>query len=282
LRCERSERVYQAFVVRWWMAPCPSPYRAFSTRSLEIRGTVSDMATTLVTWNLHTDTGIPKDDVTQSIVVSTAGAFTSADLADLTLGVGQFYNNIPTGGLVALRDVLSPSMDTVNGSLTHSYDISGHLDGSPHGSPTFENGFVLGVNRTGGVVGLPGEVAVVLSLHGSGASTAPVEAPDGSDAGSEIDRPRSRHMGRMFLGHLASNALDASSGAVRPSSVIRDTARLAAKDLAAYLVTHGMGWCVWSRKNAAVYGIVAVSTDNAFDTQRRRGTAATSRTTLAV
>ena len=125
---------------------------------------------------------------------------------------------------------------------------------------------------------LPGEVAVCLSYN-----AVPV-------AGI----PAGRRRGRIFLGPLNTNAMiQAADGHCRPEPMILSDAKIAAKRMrAAALGTGGWYWGVYSPTQAAVeeespgdpgWGdATAVSTDDAFDTQRRRGIAPLARTSLSV
>lgn len=240
------------------------------------------MVTTLITLELPTATGMPEDNVVNSFVVEHNDPFNSIMSANVAAHLSTFYNGVPTGGLTAIMELLSPQMSRATNCPIKAYDITAHLDGSPHGSPVQEQGMALSNISGAPPDGLPAEVAIVATLHGWLADSQPVEAPDGSDADTARDRPRQRRMGRLFVGHLNRNCLSVVDGAVRPHANIRDTLRLACKDLAQNLIDDGMEWSVWSRKAGNTYPIVGVSTDNAFDTQRRRGVDPTARGFTAI
>ena len=75
------------------------------------------------------------------------------------------------------------------------YDITGNLDGSPHGSPYDVTTFTMPAASS--VVGLPSEVALCCTFEANNREEQFVEVPDGSDAGTAVDRPRQRFTGRV-------------------------------------------------------------------------------------
>lgn len=114
-----------------------------------------------------------------------------------------------------------------------------------------------------GTSALPSEVAMCLSYRG--------------DLASGVNPARRK--GRIFLGPLGTNAIDSTvvAGEVRPLPAFTGALRAAGQVLAG--VTVGLPtWCVWSPTALTAAPVTFVSTDNAFDTQRRRGAAPTFRT----
>lgn len=234
-----------------------------------------------------TVTGEEADKITNTFALPgtvTAGDIGTTEEAAINLAFERFYSVAPTGGTLAIAKYLSPVLvDDVNAGRLDLYDITGHLDGTPAGSPFSSTLFDLAGPASAD--GLPNETAFVVTLEGTGRDTAPVEAPDGSDSGVALDRPKQRRTGRIYLGPLGINASTGGTGVVRPTTAFMTDARLATVQLHTELdaVLVGLlGLGVWSRKDGFVYPLEAVSTDNAFDTQRRRGQAATARTRLAV
>jgi hypothetical protein len=84
----------------------------------------------------------------------------------------------------------------------------------------------------------------------------------------------------MFIGPLNSSA--ASNDGHRPFQTYLTDLRNAANVMRDAWNANGITWCVWSRQNAALVPVTHVQTDDAWDTQRRRGLAPTTRVTLQV
>jgi hypothetical protein len=171
----------------------------------------------------------------------------------------------------AIGKYFGPSVSRVANVHEHQvYDLAAELDtpGSGTGSPITTLNFTVPAIVT--AAGLPSEVAMCLSFHAALAG-APVE--------SGATRPRSRRQGRVFLGPLSTAVMneEAGMGETRPRAVIRQEFADAA---AAMTVATGNDWSVWSRADGTVREVVGGWIDNAFDTQRRRGLAPTSRITF--
>lgn len=105
---------------------------------------------------------------------------------------------------------------------------------------------------------LPHEVAFCLSYQ-----AAPVAG-----------QSQARRRGRVFLGPITEGQNDGG----RPSQILCDNVMASAVDLlAAANASTTWQWIVWSRASAAGYDVVGGWTDDAWDTQRRRGVSATER-----
>lgn len=106
---------------------------------------------------------------------------------------------------------------------------------------------------------LPAELAVCLSYR-----AAPVSGV-----------PAAQTRGRIYVGPLGTGFLTTvAAGDVRPLQSSLSTIRAAAITLAN---AAGPDWCVWSPTTLVARPIFEVSTDDAFDIQRRRGAAPTAR-----
>lgn len=190
---------------------------------------------------------------------------------------GALYNFItvePTDGLAKMEDYLSPVIvrDPALGMQVKLYDITGHLDGTPHGSPYYTHGGALiGTLVTG--QGLPSEVACKITLEATGRAAAAVEVADGADPDAKPDRPKARLTGGFYFGPLNDVAIEYDGDIPRVNNSLRDTARLAVKDLSDHIFLNagGANLGVWSRKNGVIVPLEAVSVDDAFDTVRSRG-----------
>lgn len=204
--------------------------------------------------------GLPEDRVVNNLVWATAATPpTTAVMDDIADTIDSFYNTVPSGHN-ALAGFLAPALSrTANASLVKFYDLTGHLDGSAHGSPIYQVPFTLAA-AVPGAEGMPSEVAACLSFR-AGYGT------DAEFAGGT--RPRSRDRGRIYLGPLTKSVTQQdSNGRVRLSVSFQETILSGALILASSTVA---AWSVWSRANANVDPVMAWWVDDAFDTQRRRG-----------
>lgn len=238
----------------------------------------------LATAELTAVSGFPEDSVLNSFVFETDDSFVpSSSGLFIAQAIDAFYDDpTPTNGPVGgfINGTRSRGAGDVKVKL---FDITTSLDGTAHGSPVYEDALTLPAAVSSG--NLPDEVALVLTLRGSDALTQPVEAPDGADPGTAIDRPRQRKSGRIYVGPLTVATLDGTlTVASRPTSALMNAVLEGADALVAACDLYGgalLQWCTWSRANAAVYPITSVSVDNAFDIQRRRGVDATNRTIVS-
>lgn len=227
--------------------------------------------------------GMLEDSVTNTF------AFTGGDPADTThldsladelIG---FYNATNGVAAASIASFLSPVLSRVaSDSTVRIYDIAGHLAGEPHGSPVHQKTFTLGAAV--GTSQFPEEVAMVLTLEANGRLGSPVETADGVDADGLPDRPMQRRTGRIYLGPLNASTGAVVNGRIRPVSTFTQALIESANDLRDDISAFAIAtsWAVWSRKDAAVRAIDAISFDDAFDTQRRRGPRGTVRTRVSI
>lgn len=240
----------------------------------------------LATVTFNAKSGIARDNCVNNLAFSMPGGWPGAgDIAELGALIEDLFDGIHPGQQNALSAYLGNSLvRTANGASVKVYDITGHLDGSPHGSPIGQHLWTLGASL--GTGDLPREVAMCVTLRGVGWDTALVEVPDGADPGAAVDRPRQRHSGRVFLGPLSAGnsvaAADAVTGDVRPGSTFRADILAAFEDFAEEvpIAWAGARLGVWSRAMQFIHTVAAIQVDDAFDTQRRRGSSPTVRTTV--
>lgn len=218
-----------------------------------------------VTWK-HLS-GLPENDVvnTWAFLTPSVGVV-DAELNDVWLALRAFYETTYNGHSVS--GLFGESITRAGGHTAKFYDLTGHLDGSPHGSPVRVSGMTAIASEVG--TELPTEVAICLSFH-SGYGT-DVEFAPGA-------RPRARDRGRIYLGPLTTSVLnyDSTIGRTFVSSAVRTSIANAA---AALRDTAGNAWGVWSRKNARIEPVETAWVDDAFDIQRRRGERPVARTTV--
>lgn len=259
---------------------------------------------TLITVSLPMRTGLTQDVVTNSFVIGGLSAESpGGDALAVANEVTDLYNQahaaMPAGN--AMSGLLSPVLDRTAGACTtRLYDISGDRlenvvpagGGRPrppaHGSPFLEVGFQLGDTVVAN--SLPEEVAICVTLEAAGRGLQLVERADGIDAGGEVDRPRQRFTGRDYFGPWAQHSgnvhTNDAAGACRPVTALLAGLRGVVGRFAEQVNTIDplffLG--VWSRSDGAVRSIDSARTDDAFDTQRRRGVRPTviARTAVAV
>jgi len=195
---------------------------------------------------------------------------TSGQWTTYAAAVEAGFTDVLAGGTGQLRDYLSEQLSGV-GHL-RAYNVTGHLDGSPHGSPILDAPLALGGVGTG-YSPIPAEVAAVITWYAEGRNVAAVE--------SEGLRPKARRTGHTYIGPLSSHAFGVVDQECRFTNAFRDTLKAFAGYLLAVTETEieDTVWemCVWSREDQLVRKTVGGHVDNAPDIQRRRGVEPTSR-----
>lgn len=190
-----------------------------------------------------------------------------ATATDLAAAIKTSLTSVPSGathpGLFYLSKVISRGANTATITM---YDLTGHLDGSRHGSPLYGTAYTVPTSEATATA-WPAESAIVITL----------QAPYGTDVefGPGNTRPRARDRGRIYLGPLIGTVIstvDATTNRTYVSTLASSDLRLFIKSLAAYIGTSftSAQLGVWSRKNAAIKPLSACWVDDEFDTQRRR------------
>lgn len=214
-------------------------------------------------------TGIPHDDVVNDFAFawSGAGTPTTTDLTNLTACLYNFYNITPTGGTNPVGYYMSGMVSRATlGCTVKYYDMHDPI-AEPFGSPLLVDHFTFGLAGTAAGDDYPNEVSIVLSLSA-------VIAPGTTHLG--------RSRGRIFIGPLHRRCSDLTSLTPRPSSTCRTDFGLAAHQLASQAVGADFAWSIWSRADHVLKVIAGGWVDDAFDTQRRRGIDATTRTAWSI
>jgi hypothetical protein len=215
-------------------------------------------------------TGLTQDETINSWVFEADWPTDVGATVDIGTALEEFYVGVGSVPSDRIRYYIGASrLRGANTTDIRIYEITGHLDGSPHGSPIGDYRFNLGVGFSSGE--LPLEVAGALSFHGDYTGI-----PERAGA----IRPRARLRGRVFLGPLD---FVAASVAVpsRPSTTFLNAVAAKFTTLRATTPTIGTGPAmlrVWSRASAVVSPVVAGYIDDAWDTQERRGLAPSART----
>jgi len=226
---------------------------------------------------LTNKSGLPEDRVDTDFAFLAADA-TSGTTDGIASSLINFYNE---AGAAAnnLMHYIGPSISRTAESKVNFYDLSGHLDGTPHGSPIAVYSWTPDGAASG--VSFPTECAVALSFHGDltgivETSPNPAYPPDLP----KFFRPAARRRGRVFIGPITSSCgAEDANGSQRPGGTF--VAQLATW-IAAFMDERA-DFAVWSRVDEALYLVNpdgGWSVDNAYDTIRKRGPAGSSRTLL--
>lgn len=225
---------------------------------------------------------IPEDTVVNVFHFRDVGGsgIITTDLDEIEDALIAFYNSVATGATKTIAAFLAQSMSRVtNRAKIKFYNKNINPDSGDFGSPIRTTSWTLGAIDAGPPTGLTGEAACCLSFEGDLTNIPETEAnPSPPPA---FFRPAARRRGRVYIGPLNEAAIQENSGTdfeVKPSSALLSSLRFSGEDLRDYPLTGGWEWVVYSPTDDQAYTVVTGFVDNAFDTQRRRGNASTSRT----
>lgn len=222
--------------------------------------------------------GLPEDDFVTDWSFKAAGTGDSF-LDGITDSIISFFNTANTTNDVNFY--LSSVVSRVASAASfEAYDLTGALDGSPHGSPFYVRSWTVDTPPSSAEE-FPNEVALVSTLWASGYADVP-ESQANPSPPPPVIRPRARYRGRIYLGPLN----DATAGSAPVSGDLRPGAVFLTDMSDAwfrFMDERGGDFAVWSRADE-VLRLVApdgrITMDDAYDTQRRRGAARTTRTQL--
>lgn len=232
----------------------------------------------LATIRLPSTTNVPANDVTIDIAITGSASDVAANGAAVEDALMNLLNDQATGlpgESIAKR--ISPVISRTVNCEVSLFDITGHEDGSPHGSPFYRAARHNLGPVASGATAVPSEVAVVATLETAARGVVATEAVNivaGPDEPATY-RPKSRNTGRVYIGPLSTEAIEIVSGTARVKQNFRQIITTKFRDLNIAFQAlgaqnpHRVG--VWSRADAIVREAAWVSVDNAFDTQRRRG-----------
>lgn len=213
--------------------------------------------------------GMVEDQIVNNFAFTTAATPPSgSNLDEISDALFDFYNDISGAQSNSLATYLAPCVDRSDPPQIRHFDLAGHLDGTAHGSPIRVDA-MASLDATGLSTGFPAEVAICMSFRST----------YGADAEfTPTTRPRARDRGRIYLGPLISSVgnTDATTGRVKPAQSLIDDITIAGARLRD--AAGGMIWSVWSRKGSSLKSVTTVWVDDAWDTQRRRGERATTKT----
>ena len=227
----------------------------------------------------HTS-GLEKDQVNNTLHVSTneglTDAGTASDIAGDILAAFNAATNV--GASRPLLAMMSKDMSRVVAPTCDVYDIGG-------GSPLATETMAAVLPNASNVSSLPGEIACCLSFRGDYGALLE-EAPDDADADTAPERPRSRVRNRIFFGPLTIDGAAHTTTPIRPHGDLIEALLDLATELGDMINNPNLAsvearWVTWS----GIIGsstVVQASVDNAFDVQRRRGVAPTTRTAVTI
>lgn len=209
---------------------------------------------------------------------TTATGFTN--ITSVFVAIQNFFNS-PVGGGSSVCTYMSRSVDfgTPHCTLV-AYDITGHLDGTPHGSPVASLNWTLATPATTANP-FPEGVAACLSFRGDyGTDVEFGGTPPGAS------RPRSRDRNRVYLGPLNSTcaAQNSTTHATFFTTTFINDCLAQFNDLCSAHTTSTDTWHLrqWSRKNAALKVPTEAWMDTRVDYQRRRSDQGGNRTFITL
>jgi hypothetical protein len=201
----------------------------------------------------------PEDVVVNTFHFATEADWVPADITDIVQRLLTFYNG--PGGTQGVAAWMSNSVipNSANVHEVRIYDLGDPVPRVPIHSSTFSLG-------TTASLPIPAEVAVCLSYR----------APLVSGVNNATRR------GRIYLGPLAVSATETFSGQgdTRPATAMINQILARGVALMALAAPTTPRWVVFSPTTLTATTVTQVLMDNAFDTQRRRGGAPTTRTIL--
>lgn len=213
------------------------------------------MANGLIVVESPHDSGLPEDVSVNTFSVNTAATTLAAAEADIVAAIESFYKDNNTNHPIDWY--LSPV-------LTTAFTITAYDRADPEPRvPIWSNNSTRSAAYPGSSTPYPSEVSVCLSFQAAQIS----------------GTPQARRRGRIFLGPLNPGAAAFTSGRARPADIFIADLAVAAARLRSDMITAGFRWQVWSVAGNSGADVDNGWIDNALDTQRRRGEAATSRTT---
>lgn len=216
----------------------------------------------------------------------------NAGLQAVADAVTDFYTALRSNGRAIVDDFSDVVSNAANAARVDLYDLTGHQDGTPTGSPIWTKTWTV-PDTQGTAAGLPAEMCAVISYSAAGSLNAPVEGglqaiPTPRSAvrmGAPVThqgtiRPRQRLRGRLYIGPLrqASVAAD-SQGEVQLTGEVMATLSQAALAL---INLASAEWQQWSRREALMLPVTAAWVDNEPDVQRRRGRRSSAKTSVGV
>lgn len=198
---------------------------------------------------LDHDTGLPENVAVNTIYLDTASDL-AVEFDNARDSIERFYETASVGAN-AIQTYLSAFL--AGTATVKFYNMADPTPRQLFASRTFSF-------TPAATFHLPPEVAVVTSFHAEYAS----------------GNPNARRRGRLYIGPLATTALNAATpGLVDPT--FQDVLVASTERLQSELQADNIEWVIYSEVDNAFRAVVGGWVDNAWDTQRRRGLPATVR-----
>lgn len=196
---------------------------------------------------LRTADAIPSNFVTNQFCIQGMSNSDNNEAA-ITTAIKDFYDDF--------RSLVFPSDVATTGHMCKFYLAGGPAPNYPFSENSWD--FAAAPSQST----LPREVAICLSFQG-------LRIPG---------TPQARRRGRIYIGPVGTSVQTAG----RPTSATRTALLTAAQQLYTDIQTVDASyrWAVWSTRDGTAVPLHDAWVDDAFDTQRSRGNAPTTRTTL--
>lgn len=201
-------------------------------------------------------TALPEDVVVNTFHFLTGNSPASpGELTDIMAILRNAYNADLAGAGSSVAAALSNLVSrAANAATVECFDLA---DAEPR---LAVSSLAWTVDASSGATASPSEVALCMSFQ-----AAPISGV-----------PQARRRGRVFLGPFNGNVLSLTTPG-RPSAALIASVVGMGGQLLADSITEDVPWCVYSRVGDAMAAVTDGWCDNAWDTQRRRGVAASAR-----
>lgn len=217
--------------------------------------------------------GLPEDVAINDFYFTNddPGTTQAADIAAIVTRLTNFYTVTPSGGSIAIGKLLGIQVDHgANKAKFLTYVGDGpSTPPADWGTPVSTNSWTVPAIVTAS--GLPAEAAVCLSFHADLTDIPETEVnPDPPPA---IIRPAAHRRGRIYFGPCYAGLIS-NEGANQDARITSSRRTDFAKAmLALFTANTSLQWVVQSKTAGEFFPVVGGYVDDAFDTQRRRGSA---------
>lgn len=229
---------------------------------------------------LAASSGIPADTAENVFHVGSFLDPGTIDPAPLMAAVRDFYIVDQPGQTNFVGNYINESVSRVANACTVLAYASDDLTGAtPFGGPIGTLSFGMVGASTGS--GLPQEVAATISYNADVAGV-PASQANPTPPPATI-RPQQRRRGRTYIGPLQNVAGAEVASQFLPTATFMTDLTVAFKAMAeAINDPPDTYFGIWSKADAEVWQAIEGYVDNAWDTQRRRGIEASSRTLFTI
>lgn len=185
----------------------------------------------------------------------------------------KFYDNAATGMTNPIKLYLAHSLAKASPIEYKAYNITGHLNGTPHGAPVWQYAINLSpAYYPATTTIIPEGVAAALSFRRDYGTD--VEFVRDPVTHKVISRPRGQDRGRIYLGPLDGGCLvgDGTTYRCKLTTTFMNDCLKSFDQVSTFTDSGSHVWHLvqWSRKKASVADIVSTWMDDRPDYQRRR------------